>query len=320
MKNSYMPEGMLIGGARNREIIAEGRSGIERAMASGTILESVALLCDNDMNLHVDMNGITGIIPRDEVCFTKNGEKVKDIAIITRVGKPICFKVLDFYERDGRIHAYLSRREAQADCMTNYISKLRPGDIIPSSVTHLEPFGAFVDIGCGIVSLLSVDCISVSRFSHPRDRLRVGERISTVVKSVDRESGRIYVSMRELLGTWEENADAFKTGQTVAGIIRSVESYGVFIELAPNLAGLAELKDGFINSSDMIGKTVAVYVKSIIPERMKIKLVMIDSSLQDARAQRLKYFIDTEKVSHIDYWQYSPDCCPRLIETDFSVE
>lgn len=52
-------------------------------------------------------------------------------------------------------------------------------------MTHLEHFGAFVDIGCGVVSLLSIDCISVSRITHPHDRFSVGDNIKAVIKSVD---------------------------------------------------------------------------------------------------------------------------------------
>ena len=107
---------------------------------------------------------------------------------------------------------------------------------------HLEHFGAFVDIGCGVVSLLSIDCISVSRISHPRDRFYVGMHIRAAVRSIERsdegEMRRIYVTHRELLGTWEENAVDFSVGQTVAGTVRSVEDYGVFVELTPNLRDL----------------------------------------------------------------------------------
>lgn len=319
MANTYKPEGLILGTPQNRELLASGRSGLERAMSNDIIMESTALLCDKDMNIHVDLRGITGIIPKEEVCLCKDGEEMKDIAVITRVGKPICFKVLSIKEINGRPVAYLSRRAAQMECKRNYISNLIPGDIICSRVTHLEGFGAFVDIGCGIISLLSVDCISVSRFSHPRDRLYCGMVINTVVKSIDEEKDRIFVSMRELLGTWQENADLFAPGQTVAGIIRSVESYGVFVELTPNLAGLAEIRDDipFLRDGDAVGRLAAVYIKSIIPERMKIKLVLVDAYKGDVASSGLEYFVDCEKISHLHNWRYSPPSCSKIIETVF---
>lgn len=123
-----------------------------------------------------------------------------------------------------------------------------PGDIISARVTHLEPFGCFVDIGCGIASLLPIDAISVSRIAHPSDRFRVGEEIRVVVRGRD-EKNRITLTHRELLGTWEENAAAFCAGDTVPGIVRSVEDYGIFIELTPNLAAWQSPVRGYIRDS-----------------------------------------------------------------------
>lgn len=317
--NSYLPEGLLINTPENREYTSS-LQGLERAMIYGKILEATAMLCDENARLHVDLFGIRGFIEREECVYSRENEGIKDIAIITRVGKPVCFKILRI-ERDAfGPYAVLSRREAQKECLQNYLSGLICGDIIPAKVTHIENFGAFVDIGCGIPSLLSIDCISVSRIAHPKDRLSVGMHIHTVIKSIDAQNGRIFVSLRELLGTWEENASSFKAGSTVSGIIRSVEKYGIFVELAPNLAGLAELRDSsafsFI-SENIIGRHAAVYIKSIIPERMKIKLVLIDCGDVQKTPSALKYHIDPSQVKHIDRWRYSPSVCERLVESVF---
>ncbi len=301
---SYVPEGTLSRTPGNRACLRSRRT-IEDAIADGAVLESTAVLCDcGTMTLTVELpDGIRGVIPREECC---TGE-VKDIAVITRVGKPVQFRVLSL---DGDT-ARLSRRMAQEECMENYIRRLSPGDIIPARVTHMEPFGAFCDIGCGIVSLLTVDRVSVSRISHPADRFRTGDQIDVIVSSVE-ENGRIYLTHRELLGTWLENASAFTAGQTVTGIVRSVEDYGVFVELAPNLAGLAEPVPGVAP-----GDLCSVYIKSILPERMKIKLVLIDAWQEPLPRQELRYFVDTAQVRRIDKWRYSPEGCRKLVETDF---
>ncbi len=317
MINIYTPEGVLSGTPENSEYLSSAAS-LERAMSEGRILESTVLLCDSKLRLHLDLGGIKGIIERDEALWCREGETLKDIAVITRVGKPVCFKVIGISYEHGKPIAYLSRRLAQLECMERYVSKLSAGDIIPATVTHMENFGAFVDIGCGISSLLSVDCISVSRISHPSDRLSVGERIHTVVKNVDSENSRVFVSTRELLGTWEENAACFEAGQTVVGIVRSIESYGVFIELAPNLAGLAEIREGTRDSQiATVGSYVAVYIKSIIPERMKIKLVIIDTYSGETPPKKMKYYIDTETTHRLDHWTYSPSGNKKVIETVF---
>lgn len=317
MQIEYKPEGCLIGTPRNTELISSP-AGLEYAMLHGIILEAMAVLCDSNFDIHVDLGGVTGIISRDNIMFCRGEESVKDIAVLTRVGKPVCFKVTALEEKRGKLVPRLSRFEAQRECYHRYLNLLRPGDIIPARVTHLENFGAFVDIGCGLVSLLAVDCISVSRISHPRDRLSCGMDIMTVVKSNDTDTGRIYVTHRELLGTWEQNAAQFSAGQTVAGIIRSIEQYGIFVELTPNLAGLAELRENKPPYGNVEpGQWAAVYIKNIIPQRMKIKLVLIDTHRGSVTPTNPEYFINTSSVDHIDRWRYSPECCGRVIETVF---
>lgn len=312
--NRYMPEGNYIIQPENREYISS-LGGLERASQQDRIVEGMAVMCDGNMDLTVDLCGIKGIMPREEITYSPNGADVKDIAIITRVGKPVCFKVIGISrDAQGKPVALLSRRAAQIECMNAFLMQLIPGDIINARVTHLEQFGAFVDIGCGVISLLTVDCISVSRISHPKDRFSVGMQIRTVIKSIDRDTGRIYVTHKELLGTWRENAELFSVGQTVAGIIRSIEDYGVFVELAPNLAGLAECRDGAT-----VGQYAAVFIKNIIPERMKIKLAVIDTLESDAQVATCpKYFID--RSTHIDRWEYSPTECQKKIFTQFETE
>lgn len=311
--NKYMYEGALISTRENKEYTATLK-GLERARQEGKILEGVVKMCDSaTLSMHIDLGEVEGIIEKEESVY---GVPVKDIAIITRVGKAVAFKVIGFDKgEDGKARALLSRRLAQKDCVEQYLRDLVPGDIIPAKITHFEPFGAFVDVGCGVSSLLSVDSVSVSRISSPADRFYLRQVLPVVVKTVDYESGRIYVSTKELFGTWEENAQDFQVGQTVSGIVRSVESYGIFVELAPNLAGLAEIKENVC-----AGDLCSVYIKSIMKEKMKIKLVIIDTYSGDGRqSTQADFFIDTENTKHIDYWRYSPECCERVVETIFDA-
>ena len=304
--NLFLPEGRLIYTAANKNATSSAEA-LERAFADGTVLEGICCLCDNEHNLHVRVGQYTGIIPHEECVYLRDGERPKDIAIISRVGKPLCFKIKQILP-DGNL--ILSRRAAQRECMLSYIDSLSAGDVISARVTHMESFGVFVDVGCGIVSLLPIDTLSVSRIAHPKDRLYPGQDINVVVKTPSMGSGRISLSHRELLGTWQENAALYSPGQTAAGIIRSIESYGVFVELTPNLAGLAEYKEGV-----EVGRSAAVYIKSIIRDKMKIKLVIIDTYPTEGQPLPLNYFI---KQGHIDYWRYSPIECPKLVESIFA--
>ncbi|MBR4071167.1 MAG: 30S ribosomal protein S1 [Clostridia bacterium] len=309
IQNIYKPEGNLIETDSNRAYTSSLYM-LEKAMSRGIVLEAVAKKCDcTDMSLKIDFGFCEGIIPRSEAMTVAAG--TKDIAVISRVGKPVCFKVKSIKQSGGKPIAILSRREAQEECEKYYISKLTPGDIIPATVTHIDSFGAFVDIGCGIISLICIDAISVSRIFHPSDRLKTGQKLMAVVRSRDEETGRLYMSLRELLGTWEENAAEFSPLTTVPGIVRSIEPYGIFVELAPNLAGLAEHRDDVYP-----GDYCSVYIKNILPDKMKVKLVIIDTC-SSGTIPPLKYYVDTNKTKHISHWLYSPENARKTVETVF---
>lgn len=280
------------------------------ALLSGEIQESRALSFDSDKNLHFCLGSIRAIMPYEECADGVREGLVRDIALVTRVGRPVCFTVTALEDADGAPTALLSRAAAQRRCRREYLELLRPGDILPCRVTHLERFGAFCDVGCGICALLPIDCMSVSRIQSPADRLREGDEIFCAVKCRDAQ-GRLVLTMKELLGTWMENAAEFSPGETVVGIVRSTEAYGVFIELAPNLAGLAEVSPGLVP-----GQLVSVYIKSVIPEKMKIKLAILHTAPDSRFFFPLRYRI---REGHISRWSYSVPGAPRRIETVFDA-
>lgn len=305
----YLPEGRLIDTEENRAALLSQRS-IEAACAKGTVLEAPCTMCDTAHNLCVDLGIMKGIIPRTEGAAGIEDGSTRDIALISRVGKPVCFKITGIDRSGAEPAAVLSRKAVQTEAMENYISTLKNGDIIPARVTHLEQFGCFVDIACGIPSMIPIDAISVSRIMHPSDRFSVGQDIFAVVKGKD--GGKIFLTHKELLGTWQENASAFSVGETVPGIIRSVEDYGIFVELTPNLAGLAELRQDV-----HAGEYASVYIKAIIPEKMKIKLIIVSTSDKSCIKDIPNYY---KTEGRIDKWVYSTPGAPKYIAADFTAE
>lgn len=305
----YLPEGSLLDTPENAAGLSS-EAALRTAMQTGQRLEARVRICDGGHNLHVELPCMRGLIPRAEGAMGIPEGTTRDIALISRVNKPVCFSVLRIEQgADGLPVAVLSRRAQQEHCRDSYISRLRPGDVIPARVTHLAPFGCFVDIGCGVPSLIPIDAISVSRISHPADRFRVGQMIRAAVKGF--ENGRVLLTHKELLGTWQENASCFTAGETVAGIVRSVEDYGIFIELAPNLAGLADLR-----SDIRPGQRASVYIKSIVAERMKIKLAIVDVFDEACPPPPLRYFFTGD---HMDEWVYTPPHAKRRIATEFGA-
>lgn len=294
MNNTYYPEGMF---PQERKAQNMTREMLKKAYLEGTILEATARSATAAHNLLVDLGAVTGYIPRNETAIGIEDGTVRDIAILSRVGKPICFKITSIeglYEDRPKIT--LSRRQAQEEALHYLLEDVRDGTVLPAVVTHLDRFGAFCDIGCGNVSLLSIENISVSRITHSRDRFEEGQHIFVAIASRDLTLQRINLTHKELLGTWQENAENFTVGETVVGIVRSVKDYGVFIELSPNLSGLAEYRDDLYP-----GDRVSVYIKAILPERQKVKLIVIKLLPQNHDPEPLRYYTTSGDISS---WRY----------------
>lgn len=303
-QGEYLPEGLRLHSPKN-ERYTESHSGMVRALEQSAILEGTAIACAPSGELTVELcGGLQGVISAEE---TMLGD-YRPMAALSRVGRAVCFMVTG---RMGEQYI-LSRRAAQEKAQQILLDELQTGEVIRCRVTSLAPFGVFVDMGCGLPSLIGVESISVSRIGHPRERFEVGQLIWAVVLHVDRTRKRVTLSHRELLGTWEENLEGIKTGQTRLGIVRGRPDYGVFVELTPNLSGLAEPYDGSLEC----GEGVSVFVKSVLPDRMKVKLAIIDRfEKRQHKITEDDYFI---RSGRLRTWQYSPpECKNKIISTQF---
>jgi len=270
---------------------------LQEAMDAQTVLEGLAIRCDAQRDLTVRFGGYEGTIPRQDAIHPAISGAERDIAILSRVGKLTCFTVTGIStDGGGKPHLTLSRRAAQEQAIAWLLEHSRIGSVLPARVTHLEKFGAFVDLGCGVTSLVPLENISVSRIPHPAARFRVGQDILVTVTDIDPAACRFYLSHKELLGTWLENAAAFSPGVAVPGVVRGIRDYGIFIELAPNLSGLADWRGDV-----QLGDAVSVYIKSIRPDCRKIKLQIIQNLGPAPEPGELRYFI-TDGI--VQDWSY----------------
>lgn len=287
----YLPEGLML----HNPAPCYSQAELERAQQDGTILTAVATMCDAQHNLIVNLGSTTGLIPYEQTAIGIAEGAIRDVAILALVGRPVCFQV----QNAASSPVLLSRRAAQLAARNALFAQHRPGDILPAVVTNPARFGAFCDIGCGLVGLLGIENLSVSRIHHSQERVQEGQHLLVLLRTMDPETGRVTLSHKELLGTWAQNAAAFQAGQTVTGIVRSKKDYGLFIELAPNLSGLAEPHAGLEE-----GDAVSVYIKSILPQKQKIKLVVLKKLDRALLAQPPIRYFETE--GHLQSWQYGP--------------
>lgn len=264
----FMPEGW-----NNQISKLDTTEDIINKMENQEILQGLVKSCDEKYNLYINLgNGITGIIPREEV-EAINLEKTglpKTNLCTGKVHKFVQFKIKNIEDNEDII---LSRRDVQNQALNWVKNELKVGDKIEGIVKNIKPYGAFIEIGGGIVGLAHIEDLSIARIKSPYERLRIGQKVEVVVKSINREDGKIILSYKETLGTWEENAKKFVQGTRAKGIIRETEKNknGIFIELTPNLVGMSEYEEGL-----QYGQIVDVYIKKIDIQKKKIKLSIIE--------------------------------------------
>lgn len=268
----FLPEGWEGVDAEKAGAMEQKLQELKKAMERNETLEGLVTMADADFNLFVDLNGIKGIVPRAEVSAVPGPDGLPlPVASITKVNKIVQFKIKEIKEdANGEVEVVLSRKDVENEVRKWMYENLREGIVLSGIVRNMEQYGVFIDVGGGVTGLLHIEDISVARIKHPNERFQIGDKIKVVVKSFDRETGRIILSHKELLGTWEDNIKDFREGTTVIGIARAREKNGIFVELRPNLVGLAEHKPGV-----EYGQNVSVFIKKIVPEKKKIKLVIV---------------------------------------------
>lgn len=271
---------------------------LQAAREQGHVLRGRVLRCDGQRQLTVRLGDRLGLIPAGEGVAPFLSGAERDIALLSCAGRQVCCLITGQREAaNGEPLLLLSRRQAQEKAMARLEAQLQPGDVLRAQVTHLAPFGAFVDVGCGLISLIPLSAISVARIRHPGERFFRGQHIFARLLRLDPEAHRLYLSHRELLGSWQENAAEFQPGETVPGIVRGNTPHGVFVELTPNLVGLADPQD----AAPPEGSAVSVRIRSIQPRTQKIRLQLVQELGPASFPTPLRYRVSGGRLLH---WSY----------------
>lgn len=265
-EQKFMPEGWQT----NNTAFTQGS--LEDAYKNGDIMQGIVTKCDSNYNLYVNLGeNKKGIIPREEIEAVNIDETgfPKPNICVNKVNKIVQFKIKDIKEDNTVI---LSRKEVGQEVLKWIKKDLKEGMVVCGIVKNIRPYGVFIEIGGGVVGLLHIEDISVARIKTPEERFKIGQKINIMIKSIDRNKQKVLLTYKELLGSWEENVKDFDEGDIVTGVVRETEKSknGIFVELKPNLIGLADYKENM-----QYGEKVKVNIRRIIPEKKKIKLVFI---------------------------------------------
>lgn len=235
----------------------------------------------NKWGVGVDLNGMRAFCPISQLDtkFIQDAEEYR--------GKTLEFRILRFRDRGRSIvlsHRALleEERDKEAGSVRQRIVK---GAQLEGKVTRLENFGAFVDVGAGVEGLVHVSELKHERVEHPKEVVEKGAQVKVVVLGVknlgSRRKERISLSIKALeKDPWDEIRAQFRPGTVTEGKVESIEDYGAFVELAPNVRGMvhvSEMADRRIphpREVVSVGDQVKVAVMEVDTKRKRLRLSM----------------------------------------------
>lgn len=237
------------------------------------VLEMYVETVDDSFNMiGYVANKIKTILPREEASSVVNEDGLVDTKhIINKAGKRIEVCIKDIIkDNDDTTLIVASKKILELKVRRWMYMHLKQGMKLKGVVRGLTEYAAFVDVGGGVTGMLKTSDISEVIVNHASDILKLGQRIEVIVKKFDRDTGKIDLSYKENFGTFEDNIKNIKEGDIIEGIVRNRTRTGIFVELKPNLSGIADHVSGI-----EYGQKVLVSVKKINIEKKKIKLIII---------------------------------------------
>jgi small subunit ribosomal protein S1 len=253
---------------------------IKEIFTSGSVIP-VRILEANKGGLIVRLEGISGFLPVSQLSpehyprvqggeKNKILEKLKDI-----IGKELDVKVIDANEEEGKY--IVSEKSVWETRQESVISKYKVGDIVEGGVTAVTDFGAFVKFDANLEGLVHISEIAWQRIDDPRDVLKVGDRVRAEILNI--EGSKIFLSMKKLMtDPWQEVGEKYKLNQWVPGRVLKINPFGLFVELDPDIHGLAHISEiadkpvKDVNEIARVGDEFDFRVVSIDPENHRLGL------------------------------------------------
>ncbi|MGX7108567.1 30S ribosomal protein S1 [Facklamia miroungae] len=161
----------------------------------------------------------------------------------TYKGQTLEFKIIEIDESDNRLilsHKEIAREKREAE-RAERMDELEENTIVEGKVARLTNFGAFIDLG-GVDGLVHISRIAHEHVKHPSDKLTVGETIPVKILSIDKEEGRISLSIKDTLeGPWENIDEKAPEGSVHTGTVKRLTNFGAFVEVFPGVEGLVHI-------------------------------------------------------------------------------
>lgn len=267
-------EGTII--ASNRRIVDTARK--ERAIALENITKQEGIIDGvikkiTSYGMFVDVGGVDGLVHYKEISY----KGPINPASLYKEGESVGVKILN-YDKDKK-HLSLSIKAAMPDPWTDVKDNLSVGDTIRVSVSNIEPYGAFVDLGNDIEGFLHISEISWDKnIKNPHDFIKEGDEIDVEVIEIDMDAHKLRVSLKNLLDKpFDEFRKAYKVGDVVKGKVVSTTAFGAFIRIAVNNGSV----EGLLHNEDLSwGRNAKCKENLKIGDEIQVKIVKIDTEKQ----------------------------------------
>lgn len=219
--------------------------------------------------------GIEGLIHVSEMSWTKN---ITDPSEIVHVGDEIEAVVLSVQKEEGKIS--LGIKQTERNPWEDVEKKYPVGSSVIAEIRNLTNYGAFVELEPGVDGLIHISDLSwIKKVSHPSEILKKGDKVEAIILSVDKESKKITLGVKQLsINPWETIEKTFPIGSLVQGAVTKTTAFGAFVQLENGIEALihvTELSDQpFGKVEDVVSKgdQVTAKVIKLDPEHKKIAL------------------------------------------------
>jgi small subunit ribosomal protein S1 len=228
-----------------------------------------------DYGAFVDLGGIDGLLHITDMAW----KRVKHPSEVVKVGDEIEVRILKFDRERSRVS--LGLKQLGADPWQNIARRYPPSTRVFGKVTNIADYGAFVEIEDGVEGLVHVSEMDwTNKNVNPAKVVHTGQEVEVMVLDVDEERRRISLGLKQCQANpWKEFAENYNRGDKVAGQIKSITDFGIFIGLPGNIDGLVHLSDISWDQPGeeavrnyQKGQQLEAMVLSIDPERERISL------------------------------------------------
>jgi small subunit ribosomal protein S1 len=225
-----------------------------------------------DFGAFIDLGGVDGLLHITDMSWSKISHPSEIVAL----GDKIEVVILNLDKESGKISLGLKQR--LPDPWEGIIDKYAVGSKVKGKVVNILPYGVFVELEKGIEGLIHVSEISwTKRINNPGEMFAVGDMVETQIISVDRESRRISLSLKQLeQNPWLEAESRYPQGSKVSGKVRGFTDYGAFVELDSNL-------EGMIHVSDMSWTKRVGHPQDVLKKGQKVDVIVLSVDSQNRR-------------------------------------